>query len=202
VAGSGKTLILLYRLRLLYRLYPNKRFLVLTHNRPLNHDMQGRFARLEGGLPGNIEWRTFNGWCYHHWPKDPAWSDPLKMTARQRLVDETWRKCLKDSSISAQMFKGEIDWIKDQVPLNREAYLNVDRRGRGFGLTTEQRGRVYDAILAYQQALDARHALDWGDVPRRLWQSAQNGGVKLSEYDMGASLKTHYSSRRVRTLRA
>ncbi|MBK7454312.1 MAG: hypothetical protein IPJ46_11535 [Anaerolineales bacterium] len=43
VAGSGKTLILLYRLRLLYRLYPNKKFLVLTHNRPLSHDMESRF---------------------------------------------------------------------------------------------------------------------------------------------------------------
>ena len=40
VAGSGKTLILLYRLRLLYHLYPNKKFLVLTHNRPLNRDIE------------------------------------------------------------------------------------------------------------------------------------------------------------------
>lgn len=53
VAGSGKTLILLYRLRLLYHRYPNKRFLVLTHNRPLNRDMEGRFARLEGRSPTN-----------------------------------------------------------------------------------------------------------------------------------------------------
>ena len=30
VAGSGKTLILLYRLRLLFHLYPGKKFLVLT----------------------------------------------------------------------------------------------------------------------------------------------------------------------------
>ena len=50
VAGSGKTLLLLYRLRLLYNFYPNKRFLVLTHNRPLNKDMQARFHRLTGGL--------------------------------------------------------------------------------------------------------------------------------------------------------
>jgi hypothetical protein len=78
VAGSGKTLILLYRLRLLYHLYPNKKFLVLTHNRPLNRDMEGRFARLEGCSPENIEWRTFNGWCYHHWPKQSKWIEPLK----------------------------------------------------------------------------------------------------------------------------
>jgi len=67
VAGSGKTLILLYRLRLLYRLYPNKRFLVLTHHRPLRRDLESRFARLEGRLPENVKWRTFNELCCHHW---------------------------------------------------------------------------------------------------------------------------------------
>lgn len=48
VAGSGKTLILLYRLRLLFHLYPDKKFLVLTHNRPLSRDM-------EVGLP---DWKA------------------------------------------------------------------------------------------------------------------------------------------------
>ncbi|RPH55358.1 MAG: hypothetical protein EHM81_14775, partial [Chloroflexi bacterium] len=184
VAGSGKTLILLYRLRLLYHLYPKKRFLVLTHNRPLSHDMQGRFARLEGSLPENIEWRTFNGWCYHHWPQEPAWIEPLKLAARRRLVEEIWRLCLKDTPIPARMFESETDWLKDQIPMNRETYLTVDRRGRGFGLNTEQRGRVYDAILAYQKALETRHVLDWGDVPRRLWQYAESGKVTLPEYDV------------------
>ncbi len=184
VAGSGKTLILLYRLRLLYRLYPEKRFLVLTHNRPLSHDMQGRFARLEGHLPGNIEWRTFSGWCYDHWPQEPAWVEPLNLSARQKLIDEIWRKHLQDSSISAQMFKSEMDWLKDQIPINREADLTVERRGRGFGLSVEQRTRLYETILAYQQALETHHTLDWGDVPRRLWQYAESGRVQLPEYDM------------------
>jgi len=182
VAGSGKTLILLYRLRLLYHLYPEKRFLVLTHNRPLSHDMQSRFARLEGRLPENIAWHTFSGWCYQHWPE--AWIEPLKLAARQRLVDEIWRKQLGDSSISAQMFRTEIDWFKDQLPMTHEAYLAADRRGRGFGLGAEQRERVYQAMLAYQRALEARHALDWGDVPRRLWRYSESGQMTLPKYDV------------------
>jgi superfamily I DNA/RNA helicase len=91
---------------------------------------------------------------------------------------------LQEPSISAQMFKSEMDWLKDQVPMNREAYLTVDRRGRGFGLSVEQRGRLYEAILAYQQALEARHTLDWGDVPRRLWQYSESGQAQLPEYDV------------------
>jgi hypothetical protein len=184
VAGSGKTLILLYRLRLLYHLYPKKRFLVLTHNRPLSRDMEGRFARLNGGLPENVEWRTFNAWCYHHWMAEPKWVEPLPMSRRKRVVNETWRVHLQESPISPQMFMSEIDWFKDQLPMNRDGYLNADRRGRGFGLTVDQRQRMYDAMLAYQKTLEARGALDWGDVPLRLWHSTENGQTQLLEYDV------------------
>jgi len=183
VAGSGKTIILLYRLRLLYHLYPEKRFLVLTHNRPLNHDMQRRFTRLEGKLPQNIEWNTFNGWCYHHWPKPPGWREPLKLGKRQKILAEIWRTTLKGPPISTQMFKSEVDWIKDQLPMSLEEYLAVDRRGRGFGLSAEQRQHVYAALGAYQATLDRRDLLDWGDVPRRLWQFCQDGQVILPTYD-------------------
>jgi hypothetical protein len=184
VAGSGKTLILLYRLRLLYHLYPDKRFLVLTHNRPLNRDLEGRFARLEGCSPENIEWRTFNGWCYHHWPKEPKWIEPLKLRARRKVIEEIWRVYLQNSSISPHMFQSEVDWMKDQIPLSREEYLAADRRGRGFPLNAEQRQRVFDASQAYQLSLEKRGALDWGDVPRLLWQSSENGQAEFPKYDI------------------
>src|SRR5690606_24050322 len=103
VAGSGKTLILLYRLRLLYRLYPHKRYLVLTHNEPLSRDLEARFNRMEGHLPKCIEWRTFNAWCYRYWPKTIPWIDPLSMRMRQRHIHEAWQETLEDSSISEHM---------------------------------------------------------------------------------------------------
>ncbi len=184
VAGSGKTLILLYRLRLLYHMYPGKRFLVLTHNRPLSRDMEGRFTRLEGHTPENIEWRTFNAWCYHHWPSSPKWIEPLKLDARKKLLEEIWRAHLQNSSISAQMFQSEVDWIKDQLPLTLDEYLSADRRGRGFGLNAEQRQRMYSALQSYQQMLGKRRTLDWADVPQRLWQSLENGQSKLPTYDV------------------
>lgn len=184
VAGSGKTLILLYRLRLLFHLYPNKKFLVLTHNRPLNRDMEGRFTRLEGRSLENIEWRTFNGWCYHHWPRQPKWIEPLKLGARKKLIEEIWRTRLQNMTISARMFQSEVDWLKDQIPLSREEYLNADRRGRGFGLNIEQRQRMLDASQAYQLSLEKRGTLDWGDVPRLLWQFSENGQVEFPEYDI------------------
>lgn len=131
-------------------------------------DLESRFARLEGRLSENIEWRTFNEWCCHHCPQKPAWRDLLKMAARQRLVNEFWHTYLKNTTISSRMFKSEIDWLKDQLPMSLDDYLKADRRGRGFGLTSELRRRVFDALLGYQKALQSRHALDWGDIPRQM----------------------------------
>jgi superfamily I DNA/RNA helicase len=184
VAGSGKTLILLYRLRLLYHLYPDKRFLVLTHNRPLSHDMEGRFTRLIGRTPDNIEWRTFNGWCYHHWPQSPKWVEPLGIVDRRRYIEATWRSHLQESTISIQMFQSELDWLKDQPPMSRKEYLVIDRRGRGFRLNEDQRQRVFDALMAYQASLKSRGALDWGDVPRLLWKFTEAGEATLPQYDV------------------
>jgi superfamily I DNA/RNA helicase len=183
VAGSGKTLILLYRLRLLYHLYPDKRFLVLTHNRPLSFDMQSRFTRLEGILPEAIEWRTFNAWCYHRWPKQPAWIEPLSLKKRERIVRAAWQNTLVDSKISDHMLLSEIDWLKDQPPLRQDEYLAADRRGRGFALSTDQRQKMWAAMEAYRQILAQQGALDWGDVPQRLWQFVKEEKVELPRYD-------------------
>ena len=183
VAGSGKTLILLYRLRLLYHLYPDKRFLVLTHNRPISHDMQGRFTRLMGREVDTIEWRTFSAWCHHHWMKKPGWVPPLSMSARDYRLSEIWRSQLWNSKISQKMFHSELDWFKDQLPMKRTEYLSADRRGRGFGLSEEMRERMFNAFVAYQTLLKERGELDWGDVPQRLWKAVEDGAHRLPEYD-------------------
>ena len=181
VAGSGKTLILLYRLRILHKYFPDKRFLVLTHNKPLNYDLQSRFDRIEGGLPENIEWDTFLGWCYAHWPKGVKWGNPLSQHKREKLAHKAWEQHLKDSSITSQMFISELDWFKDQVPMKRQEYLIVDRRGRGFGLNTEQRQRVFDAMISYQKSL-GEDTRDWWDVPQQIWKSIEKGH-EIPKYD-------------------
>ena len=184
VAGSGKTLILLYRLRLLFHLYPDKRFLVLTHNRPLSRDMESRFTKLEGHEAKNIEWRTFSAWCYQHWNPNEKWKDPLSLGVRKKIIDQIWREHLQNTTISAQMFQSEVDWLKDQVPMSRKEYLSIERRGRGFRLNEELRQRVFDSLLAYQALLKSQDKLDWGDVPRILWKFTESGEVKLPEYDI------------------
>jgi superfamily I DNA/RNA helicase len=66
----------------------------------------------------------------------------------------------------------------------QDEYLSADRRGRGFGLNAEQRQRMYNAMQAYQQALEEHHARDWGDVPQQIWKFVESGQVTLPEYDV------------------
>jgi superfamily I DNA/RNA helicase len=48
----------------------------------------------------------------------------------------------------------------------------------------EQRGRVFDAITAYQAELEREGYLDWGDVPQRIWHFIEAGQMDLPEYDV------------------
>ena len=186
VAGSGKTLILLYRLRLLHALFPQKSFLVLTHNKPLILDLKSRYKRLTGDLPRNIQWRTFNAFCRKYWPEsvENAWTEPLTTPARTALIQTIWEKYFVDTTITAVSLESELDWFKDQLPMDRETYLKVERKGRGFRLHQEQRAKMWDAIREYQIHLKASHSMDWGDVPRRMWSFLRDGKARLPVYDV------------------
>jgi len=90
---------------------------------------------------------------------------------------------LADSKITDHMLLSEIDWLKDQLPMSQNEYLTIDRRGRGFGLSIEQRQKMWAAIENYQQMLDEQGALDWSDVPQYLWQFIKEESVVLPQYD-------------------
>jgi hypothetical protein len=156
VAGSGKSLILLYRARLLRQFFPRKRLLVLTHNRPLIHHLRRRYALLSGGDSG-VEWRTFHGWCTKYWPTSEPQPQQVGLGERHALIDRVWQEHLADTTFSPELLRSEIDWLKDRLITTRQGYLEADRSGRGVALREGMRGRVYDAIHAYQEELRPRN---------------------------------------------
>lgn len=186
VAGSGKSLILIYRAHLLRQLYPHKRILVLTHNRPLVRDLEYRYHRLRGdqGTREDTAWKTFHGWCRAQWPRSKPWHDPISQKLREQLIGQAWYTHLRDTPVSAQLFQEEIDWYKDRLLFTREAYLSANRVGRGFALNETLRHKVYDAMEAYEQQMAKRNTVDWADIPRQLWQMSQAREIELPIYDI------------------
>jgi hypothetical protein len=183
VAGSGKSLILLYRARLLRQFFPRKRLLVLTHNRPLIHDLRRRYDLLSDGDAG-VEWRTFHGWCTKYWPASEPQPQRIGLGERHALIERVWQQHLADTAFSPELLRSEIDWLKDRLITTRQGYLEADRAGRGVALREGMRDRVYDAIHSYQEELQRRELLDFGDVPRRLWRALLHQPTAFPCYDV------------------
>ncbi|MGQ9549257.1 MAG: UvrD-helicase domain-containing protein [Roseiflexus sp.] len=180
-AGSGKSLLIVYRARLLRQYFPRKRILVLTYNRPLIRDLEARYRRLTDNDTG-VEWRTFHQWCWHHRPPDERWNI-IGERERASMIADAWRQYLADTSISEQILQEEIDWFKDRLLSTRRDYLSARRSGRGFGLNEAMRERVFSAIQAYNRQMKERGYLDWGDVPRRVRRALVEGRHSVEPYD-------------------
>lgn len=193
VAGSGKSLIVIYRAHMLRQLFPHKRILILTHNRALIHDLRRRYnhlkaahrqdAHLSNG-DGDVQMYTFMGWCRRHWPKTEKWRKLIGYRERLQLATQIGHERLRETVVSEQMLLEEIDWYKDRLLFSREDYLAADRAGRGFALNQSMRHRLFDAMSAYHDKLQQRHLMDWGDVPRQLWRLWHEGAVTLPHYDI------------------
>lgn len=182
VAGSGKSLIILYRARLLHDLFPHKQILVTTHNKALIRDLEGRYHRL-GGNGHQTEWRSFAAWCRARLVQAGRWRDPVSSGERSRLIEQVWRERFTGTTITRTRLADELDWYKDQLLFSREEYLQARRRGRGFQLQATMRERMYEAFMAYEQLLGP-HRMDWGDVPRRTYLLFREGRLAPPQYDV------------------
>jgi len=183
VAGSGKSLIIVYRALLLRRLFPHKRILVLTHNRPLMRDLAARYAILNEGDDG-VEWRTFMTWCMSLYPNQVEIDERISHTEREQLISEVCHDHLGDTAVTPTMLESEIDWFKDQLITRRSEYLMADRTGRGFALQESMRQKIFDAMSDYSGRLEGRGRTDWGGVVKRLWGMIESGEVDPPSYDV------------------
>ena len=182
VAGSGKTLILLYRLRLLNELYPDKKFLVMTHNRALIRDMQLKYYRLCGAMPKNVEWKTFYSWLQQNYPG--PYKKAVSLSRKDKIIRKIRAAVFGNTSVSDGMVRSEIDWINDQIDRTKEWYLSVDRRGRGFRLSQQQRLKMYDAYEKFLNELKNEDLTDWGIMPHEMIGAWENGETTIPQYDV------------------
>lgn len=180
VAGSGKTLILLYRAMFQAKLRPDAKILILTHNRPLTGELRDRFLRL---CPGsNVDCRTFYQWCREI--SGEHWKNIIASWDREALLTSL----VSTNPVLARMplaFLGdELDWIRDQGIFRRDDYLAVARIGRKRPLAEEQRAAVFTLLREYQKSLNARQLTDWSGAAFAVWRHVQENTATLPVYDL------------------
>lgn len=186
VAGSGKSLVLLYRLRMLRNFFPKRsqRALVLTHNKALATDLQNRYRILNGEDADHVEFSTFMSW-FGRRPESGLWTNPLSEFERFEILQQAHAVHLSGMSLTVDQLSQELGWLKDQGLPDRATYLEMPRSGQGFSLQPGQRERVYDAVEHYETMLRDKGLRDWHDVPLSLWKTLDGGQEQMQfQYDI------------------
>lgn len=189
VAGSGKSLVLLYRALCNARLNPEARVLVLTHNRPLIFELQRRAGEL-GGAPANLVCQNFYRWARSELVKIGGWFEEGEIVPPYQVKRELGRMLYKDAapsggrtSFTVGFLADEIAWIKDQNIRGKAAYLAAARSGRGTALQASQREEVWRYFGDYQKWLESEKKIDWNGVAMRFLDAAAAGRLGFPSYD-------------------
>lgn len=181
VAGSGKSLLLLMRAKLLQQLQPSWQILVLTYNRDLARFLATTFARL-GGDPKRLQVTHFHKWCRDFLVEAKEWRDPLKESERLALVAKAVGQ-VDVAGVRPDSAAEEIAWIKEYIePPIEDGYLAAQRTGRQGGLKEPQRRTILQILRRYEALRQEQKCLDWEDVPLRVLDLIQSDQVKARRY--------------------
>ncbi len=177
-AGSGKSLVLLHRAKLLRDLYPKKKILVLTHNKAINHCLKSRYKSLFNHEEN--ECHPFMEWCQQQWKWTHSFVHEHQV---MDVIAQILERHLIATIFTEHSFLREINFIKDRLIFTESDYLKIKRSGQAHSLSIELRERLWRAVLDFDAELKARHVLLWADLPRLLWRNIQEGSVSLEQYD-------------------
>jgi hypothetical protein len=182
VAGSGKTLLLLVRAKLLQQLRPAWRFLVLTYNRDLARFLRQWFVRLEGD-PATVEITNIHKWCRDRLVEAEDWQEILGESERTTLVARAIQEAGEEGRLPPERVARELEWIRDYVePPCGEHYLTASRTGMGERLDRGRRQAVLKILERYQGLLRTAGKRDWTEVPLRVNELVAQGKLPAPRY--------------------
>jgi len=183
VAGSGKSLVLLFRACTQAQLDPQSRTLVITHNKALRRELEIRFGEL--GRPPNVEWHTFFSWAktglatVAGGPRNMA-----EYGGRDKLLAQAIQAEGGEATAQwVEFVRDEIDWMQDRAVTTLNDYLAADRAGRGVALSPGQRRSLHAVYRRYLGLLDGQKQEDWSGRALRFWREIERGKIRLPHYD-------------------
>ena len=177
VAGSGKSIVLIQRAKILSATYPNWKILVLTFNTALNQRLQSELKDFT-----NITTVNFHKLCramimeFRDWKLEEGLDDWLKDHFNEFNIDKELDMMFVDE---------EIKWIKENGIQDKDSYLNIARKGRGRAkrVGKQQREKIYSILEKYQKYQEKEGSFDWGDVPNLLLKGIEKGQFTPEKYD-------------------
>jgi hypothetical protein len=183
--GSGKTLVLLQRAKLLQQLNPTWKLLVIAPNIAALHALQ-KIQRVLNP-EASIEILCFQHWCRRH----------IKDVLQFIYADEVFELAMeavechfKDHCLTAKQLLEELAYCADRAIDTLACYLATERDDTLFslhhleGLDRISLGvRIWEAMQDVAQALRLRNLHMVCDLAPLLWYQVLQGKVDLPEYD-------------------
>jgi hypothetical protein len=179
VAGSGKTLVLVRRVRHVVEQHKNAKLLVMAFNVDISQDLRRRI-----NLPDtSVEVLNFHKMC--RLILKANWQDPISAKDWLRKYEG---ESLRQLNLSADFLAGEIAWRKELGIFDDGEYIEADRKGRGQRLDRakrEQINRIFNRYLDFQNAQREKGEswYDWDDVPFLALEALNEQHPMTSMYD-------------------
>ncbi len=178
IAGSGKTLVLALRAKLLHAEDPDLRILVVAFNRGLAAQLKQHFAKIEG----SIQVTGFHKLCKDLLEKANRWQEPVNRQSNR--IRSSLKKAGHQGRFSTDFLEEEFEWMKDCAITDREAYLQAARLGRKKALQRTERELVFDIFEQYQSKLARDNHTDWAGIPLQVLTALQEGSIPGNQYDV------------------
>ncbi|MBR9873181.1 MAG: UvrD-helicase domain-containing protein [Vibrionaceae bacterium] len=149
VAGSGKTLILINRAIAFCKKHPDKKALLVIHNKPVTSDIKHRFEEWLGGAPSNLKIETFHQFALNqqkkvanNWRLTPLFGDKAIEPLRAQILCDTNESYTQLKLTDGQIWS-ELEYINEYLIKDENEYLEYERQGRGFALQKSQRVHIW-----------------------------------------------------------
>lgn len=171
VAGTGKTLVALYRANFLaQQIPPNspKKILLTTFTKNLAEDLLVQLKSIctEETL-SKIEVTNIDAWVSNFLKQNHC---PFNIVYPQNpLYDSCWKSAMTFADPSAQLSNDfyDTEWrrvILEQGIRTEQEYLRAPRRGRGTSITRDQRKKAWIVFEEMRSNLERKHAMTIEDA--------------------------------------
>jgi superfamily I DNA/RNA helicase len=188
VAGSGKTTVALYRAKHLLEthadLFEESKVAIFTYNKSLVKYIKALLPQIAGGyekdsdqlerrtMPGlNVEVTNFDKWAYGFLESRGVKlkGKILEGRAQAILIERAIENNQIDSQIlkkSPEFFLEEIAWIKGKLFVDKQAYVESKRTGRGTSdrVTKNDKEVIWQIYLSYENQRKLFQTYDFGDL--------------------------------------